>query len=198
MSKRCLQRWKYLPPRDAVSESLLSMMPELRQHYGLNGGPHAHRPWSALRHRHNRRPLSRDWRSAQHWRAPRSEHAMAFAQCTVKRSKGEEMLAYVKECDAESGDGAPLYTQHGRVERFSSGYWEYREVPASCAQGPREGQGRRRDGHRLRSSFLCRWPPLSPPPCAVWADGSWPAFRLRLRGVSVSRTGAGLVMVSSV
>ena len=108
-------------------------------HYGLNGGPHTHRPWSALRHRHKRRPASRDWRSAQHWRA-RSEHAMAFAQFTMKRRKGEETLAYVKECDAESGDGAPLYTQHGRVERFSSGYWEYREVPASCAQGPREAR----------------------------------------------------------
>jgi len=40
----------------------------------------------------------------------------------------------------ESGDGAPLYTQHGRVERFSSGYWEYRKVPASCAQVPREAR----------------------------------------------------------
>ena len=109
-------------------------------HYGLNGGPHTHRPWSALRHRHKRRPASRDWRSAQHWRASRSEHAMAFAQCTMKHRNGEETLAYVKECDAESGDGAPLYTQHGRVERFSSGYWEYREVPASCAQGPREAR----------------------------------------------------------
>ena len=64
-------------------------------------------------------------------------------------------------------------------------------MPASCAQGPRERQGRRRDGHRLRSSFLCRWPPLSPPLCAVWADGLWLVFRPR--GVSVSRTGAGLL-----
>ena len=34
-------------------------------------------------------------------------------QCTVKRSNGEKTLAYVKECNAESGDGAPLYAQHG-------------------------------------------------------------------------------------
>jgi hypothetical protein len=63
-----------------------------------------------------------------------------------------------------------------------------------CQRAARKGrgkQGRRRDGHRLRSSFLCRWPPLSPPLCAVWADGSWPVFRPR--GVSVSRTGAGLL-----
>jgi len=33
----------------------------------------------------------------------------------MKRRNGEETLAYVKECDAESGDGAPVYTQHGRV-----------------------------------------------------------------------------------
>ena len=40
-----------------------------------------------------------------------------------------------------------------------------------CQRAARKGrgkQGRRRDGHRLRSSFLCRWPPLSPPPS--WAD----------------------------
>ena len=137
--------------------------------------------------------MSRDWRSAQHWRAPRSEHAMAFAQCTVKRSKGEEMLAYVKECDAESGDGAPLYTQHGRVERFSSGYWEYREVPASCAQVPREA---REAPRRPPAPFELPLPMASLESaavalCAVWADGSWPV--IRPRGVSVSRTGAGLL-----
>ena len=70
-----------------------------------------------------------------------------------------------------------------------------------CQRSARKGrgkQGRRRDGHRLRSSFLCRWPPLSPPPCAVWADGLWPVFRLR--GVSVNRTGFAVTvyLVSSV
>ena len=34
-------------------------------------------------------------------------------QCTVKRSNGEKTLAYVKECNAEFGDGVPLYAQHG-------------------------------------------------------------------------------------
>ena len=86
----------------------------------------------------------------------------------------------MKECDAESGDGAPLYTQHGRVERFSSGYWEYREVPASCAQVPREAREAPRRPPapvELPLPYLCRWPPLSPPPS--WADSSWPVFRLR-------------------
>jgi hypothetical protein len=55
-------------------------------------------------------------------------------------------------------------------------------------------QGRRRDGHRLRSSFLCRWPPLSPPPS--WADSSWPVFRLR--GVCVCVGPVPVYLVSSV
>jgi hypothetical protein len=62
----------------------------------------------------------------------------------MKHRNGEETLAYVKECDAESGDGAPLYTQNGRVERLSSGYWEYREGPEPCVRAA----GRAREAPR--------------------------------------------------
>lgn len=113
---------------------------------------------------------------------------MAFAQCTMKRRNGEEALAYVKECDAESGDGAPVYTQHGRVERFSSGYWEYREVPASCAQGPREA---REAPRRPPAPVELPLPMASLESAAV--VGRQPVFRMRCVCVCVCRTGAGLL-----
>ena len=61
-----------------------------------------------------------------------------------------------------------------------------------AARKCRGKQGRRRDGHRLRSSFLCRWPPLSPPLCAVWA-GRFVAGVSPARCVCESDPGAGLL-----
>lgn len=112
----------------------------------------------------------------------------------MKRRNGEEALAYVKECDAESGDGAPLYTQHGRVERFSSGYWEYRKVPASCAQVPREA---REAPRRPPAPVELPLPMASLESAAVVGpDSSWPVFRLR--GVCVCVGPVPVYLVSSV
>ena len=95
----------------------------------------------------------------------------------------------MKECDAESGDGAPLYTQHGRVERFSSGYWEYRKVPASCAQVLREA----REAPRRPPAPVELPLPMASLESAAVVGRQFVAGVSPARCVCVCRTGAGLL-----
>ena len=91
----------------------------------------------------------------------------------------------------ESGDGAPLYTQHGRVERFSSGYWEYTRKDASELRA-RAARTAREAPRRPPAPVELPLPMASLESAAV-VGRQFVAGVSHARCVCVCRTGAGLL-----